>query len=210
MENEDTKVSPEEAAAEQEALAEAQEDELRTQLAEELGLSEDDDADKLDKLVAREMKNRKLLSTAVRQKIDWRTKATGGKPPAKKDSKETPLDAEAVRREAEAAAEARLEARDLEEMDYSDPIKEQIKKVAKLNGTSVRAAAKDPYIQSLIETESKQKAANEAADNGTRKGKTGIKIDLSKPLDPKNFDLSTEEGRKAWADAKAAKRQAAQ
>lgn len=208
MENEH-QVSPEEAAAEQEALADAQESELRTTLAEELGLSEDEDGDKLDKLVAREMKNRKLLSTAVRQKIDWRTKATGDKPPVKKvASKDGPLDAEAIRKEAEEATEAKLEQRDLDDMEYSDTVKSEIKKLARLQSMSVRKAAKDPYIQHLIAEEVKTAAVNEAANNGTRKGKSGVKIDVSKPLDVNDFDLSTEEGRKSWADAKEARRQA--
>ena len=207
MENDEFKVSPEEAAAEQEALTDAKEDDLRTTLAEELGLSVDEDGDKLDKLVAREMKNRKLLSTAIRQKIDLRTKLTGAKPAVKPGSK-VPLDEAAVRAEAESAVEARLEQRDLDDMEYSDAVKSEIKKVAKLQGISVRKAANDPYIQHVVEAEKKQQAINEAADNGTRKGKSGVKVDLSKPLDPKDFNLSTEEGRKAWADAKEAKRNA--
>lgn len=207
MDNEKHEVSPEEAAAEQESLAEAKEDEIRAELAEELGLSEDEDSDKLDKLVAREIKNRKLVSTAVRQKIDWRTKAIGSKPPAKNSSKEGQLDAEAIRQEAAAATKAELEQRDLDDMDYSDTIKTAIKNIAKLNNISVRKAEKDSYIQHLIGEEAKQAAINEAADNGNRK-KTSIKIDLSKPLNVKDFDLSTEEGRKAWNDAKEAKRQA--
>ncbi len=206
----ETQVTPEEATAEQAALAEAKEDEIRSELAEELGLSEDEDSDKLDKLVAREMKNRKLVSTAVRQKIDWRTKATGGKPAPKTTSKEGPLDAEAIRQEAAAATTAALEQRDLDDMDHSDAVKAAIKNIAKLNNVSIRKAEKDSYIQHLIVEESKQQAANEAAENGTRKGKSSIKIDISKPLNPKDFNLSTEEGRKAWNDAKAAKRQAAQ
>lgn len=204
----DTQVTAEEAAAEQESLAEAKEDEIRTELAEELGLSEDEDADKLDKLVAREMKNRKLVSTAVRQKIDWRTKAISGKQPDKKPSKEGPLDADAIRKEATAATEAKLEQRDLDDMEHSDTVKAEIKKVAKMQNISVRKAEKDSYIQHLIVEESKQAKINEAADYSTRKGKTGIKIDISKPLDPKDFDLSTEDGRKSWKEAKAAKRQA--
>lgn len=211
MDNDKVEVTPEEAAAEQESLAEAKEDEIRSELAEELGLSEDEDADKLDKLVAREMKNRKLVSTAVRQKIDWRTKATGGKPADKKiTSKEGTLDAEAIRKEAAEATTAALEQRDLDDMDHSDTVKAAIKNIAKLNNISIRKAEKDSYIQHLIAEESKVAKANEAADNGTRKGKSGVKIDLSKPLDPKDFDLSTEDGRKAWSEAKAAKRQAQQ
>lgn len=207
---EDDKLTPEQLAAEQEELAEAKVEDIREKLASDLGLSEEDNKDVLDKLVAREVDSRKRLSTAVRQKIDWRTKAMGSdgkqKETRKSSDKET-MDPDAIRKAAEEAAEARLEMRDLEEMDYSDSIKEQIKKVAKLNGSSVRAAAKDPYIQSLVEQAAKQAAANEAADNGSKRSRAGVRFDTSKPLNPADFDLHTEAGRKEWADAKAAKRQ---
>lgn len=203
-------VTQDELNAESEALADSKEDEIRTTLAEELGLSEDEDSEKLDKLVAREIEHRKTLSTAVRQKIDWRTKAQGdgkGKPAPKKEKIDL-SDPEAIRKEAEAAAEAKLEERDLSEMEYSDKVKEQIKKVAKLNGTSVRVAAKDPYIQSMVAEEAKQAAIDEAADNGSKNKKGSVKLDTSKPLNPADYDMSTEEGRKSWEDAKKAHRDA--
>lgn len=205
-------LSPEEHTAEQEALAEAKEDDVRAKVIADLGL-EDNDNNKsiIDKVVGREMEHRSTLSKAVKQKIDWRTKALGpdGKPkdPQKPDeSKVDPTDPEAIRKAAAEATRAEFEQRDLDEMDYSDEVKEQIKRVAKYNNSSIRAAAKDPYIQSLIENETKQRKADEAAENGSGKTRSGVQIDTSKPLDPKDFDLSTEEGRAEWEEAKKARR----
>lgn len=124
---------------------------------------------------------------------------------AKAKGKGETFDPETIRKEAEAAARATLEQRDLDELEYSDEIKDNIKQIAQLKGVSVRAASKDPYIAHLIAQEEATRRMNEAADNG---GKKGIKssYDPSRPLNPADFDLSTEEGRKAWEEAKAARR----
>jgi hypothetical protein len=205
-----TNLTPEEQNAEQEMLAEAKEDEIREKIVSELGLS-DDNSDLIDKLVQRELDNRKKLSTAVRQKIDWRTKASQTNPP-KQDSGKTDdknqqyMTPEEVQRAAEAATEARLEQRDLDEMDYPDEIKEEIKKFARQNNVSVRKAEQDQYIKYVIGEHQKQQRINEAADNGSRRRKTGITYDTSKPLNPQDFDFSTEEGRAEWEAAKTARR----
>lgn len=208
MEIDETQVSTEEANAEQEVLAEAKVEEVREKLSSELGLSEEDNKDLLDKLVTKELDSHKKLSTAVRQKIDWRTKATDGqstdKPPTK-TAKAVGVSLEDVSKAAEEAAEKKFAERDLNEMSHSDSIKEQIKKVSTLSNVSIRKAAEDPYIVSLIETEAKQAKIDEAADNGSAKGKSGVVIDTSKTLDAKDFDMSTEEGRTSWQEAKKAR-----
>lgn len=196
-----TDLTPEEHTAEQEILTEAKEDEIREKIIADLGLSDDND-ELVEKLVAREVDHRKRLSTAVRQKIDWRTKAAST---PKQPAKPGQFDPEAIRKEAEAATMATLERRDLEEMDYSDTVKEEITKFAKLNNVSVRTAAKDSYIQFVIEKEQKQQRINEAADNGSRRSRTSIQYDTTKPLEPKDFDMSSEEGRAEWQAAKAAR-----
>jgi hypothetical protein len=124
---------------------------------------------------------------------------------AKAKGKSESFDPETIRKEAEAAARATLEQRDLDEMEYSDSIKDSIKQIAQLKNISVRAAAKDPYIAHLKEQEEATRRMNEAADNG---GKKGVKssYDPSTPLNPDDFDFSTEEGRKAWEEAKEARR----
>ena len=206
----DENLTPEEQIAEKEILADTKEDEVRTKIITDLGLSEDDNAELIEKLTAREIEQRKKLSTAVRQKISWREQAKGassGKKDApKKDS--NVFDPDAIRKEAESAALRTLEQRDLDEMEYSDEVKAEIKKIATLNNVSVRKAAQDPYIKHVIAEAEKKAAIDEAASNGSKRGKTGVKIDVSKPLDPKDFDLHTEEGRKAWDEAKQARREA--
>lgn len=202
-------ISPDEHNAEQEALVEAKSDEVRQSIIQDLGLSENDNPDLVDKLVNREIEYRKKLSTAVRQKIDWRTKAQGAatEPKSKATSKSTEFDPEAIRQETAATVRQELEQRDLDEMPHPDNIKEEIKLLAKAKGVSVRVAEKDSYIQFKLEEHRKEERANEAASNGSPKGKTGIVVDTSKPLNAADFDFSTEEGRKAWQDAKKARRQ---
>lgn len=203
-------ISPDEHNAEQEALVEAQSDEVRRTIVADLGLSEEDNKELVDKLVNREIDYRKKLSTAVRQKIDWRTKAQGAnqeqKPATVTTTKKADFDPEQIRQETAATVRQELEQRDLDEMTHPDSIKEEIKKLAKAQGISVRVAEKDSYIQFKLEEYKKEERANEAANNGSPKGKTGILVDTSKPLDAKDFDFSTEEGRKAWQDAKKARR----
>ena len=65
-------VSPEELAAEQVALQESKEDEVRANIINEFGFDESVDADKIDRLVTKEMEFSKKLSSAIGQKIKVR------------------------------------------------------------------------------------------------------------------------------------------
>lgn len=197
-------ISPEEQNAEQEALEEAKEDEIREKVIADLDLAEDDEL--VEKLVAQEIQHRKKLSEAIGQKIKWREKANAA-PATKSEEKVTTGSPEDILKLAEERVRETLEQRDLDELSYSDEVKAEIKKVAKLSGSSVRQAAQDSYIKHLIEQEAQEQALKEAATNSTRKRGAKIVIDPTKPLDPAQFDLSTEEGREAWEEAKQAKRQ---
>lgn len=135
---------------------------------------------------------------------NYRIRAEKAEAKAKSAKGET-FDPETIRKEAEAAARATLEQRDLDELEHSDEVKESIKQIAQLKGVSVRSAAKDPYIAHLVAQEEATRRMNEAADNGGKKGMKSS-YDPSRPLDPNDFDLSTEEGRKSWEEAKAARR----
>lgn len=213
MDEENNNLSPEEQKAETDALAEAKVDEIRSGLISDLGLTEEDNKDQLDKLVNREMDHLKSLSTAVRQKIDWRTKANGttddkGTDDKKAKSDDKPLTADEIRKTAEEGAMATFQKRDLDDMDHSDTIKDEIKAIADRQNISIRKAEKDSYIQHMIGEETKQREIDESADNGSNRSKGGIKIDTSKPLDASDFALHTEEGRAEWAEAKEAKREA--
>ena len=186
--------TPEEATLEQEALSEVKEDELREKLAGELGIEADNPL--LDTLVQREIKQREMLSTAIGQKIKYRTIAKDGKPPKKEEPKpednKRPLTAEEI----EEKVRTQFEERDLGEMEVSDDIKAQIKSLARVKNISVRQAAKDPYIVHLVETEKAEQKSDDATITRTPKG-AKVVFDKAKP--PK-VDMSTAEGRKTWED----------
>lgn len=201
MDTNETVVTPDEAKAEEEALTEAKEDEVRAKVIADLGLSEDDNSELIDKVVEREIANRKKLSEAIGQKIKYRDAATKSKP-AQQEKKDTQsFDPEAIRKQAETAALATLEQRDLEEMEYPDEIKAEIKRVAQVQGVSVRKAEKDPYIQHRIAEAVADNRVNEAAVTRTPKS-TKAATD-AKP----DFDMSTEEGRKAFDEWKKSKKE---
>ena len=204
-------VSPEEQTAEEEATKEVQDEELRAKVAEDLGVDPEDEDQKelLDKIVAREKSHREKLSGAIKQKISWREKVqkASGKPKDKPEDgkgqdKETPNVDELVDRK----VDERLEARDLETLDLPDELKEEVKKLAKLKGISVRAASQDPYIKFKKDEMDREARITAATPKRSNKGSYTPSVDPSKPLNPADFDFNTEEGRKAWNDAKAARR----
>jgi len=200
MDEENVIVSPDEAKAEQEALAEAKADDVRAKIVAELGLT-DDDTNKsvIDKLVERDLSHKKKLSEAIGQKIKWRDQAKVAKP-AQPAKPETPVNADEIRKQAEATVKATLEQRDLDEMEYSDEIKAEIKRVAQIQGVSVRKAAQDPYIQQRIE---KAKSTERIIEAGTARSSKAIPLN-AKGL-PK-FEMSTPEGRKQYDEWKAARK----
>jgi len=204
MDIEDIKVSDEEIQEETEAQEAIEEGKIREAVVADLGIEDNDDnKDLIDKLVARETSHRTKLSKAVGQKIKYRELAGGKKPaPANQSKKTETVDPVKL-------VEEKFMQRDLDEMDHSDKVKDQIKRIAQLNDISIRKAEQDPYIQHLIAEEVRQKSVNDAAKNGKKNSKTGTVIDVSKPLDVSQFDLSTPEGRAEWEDAKKAKREAA-
>lgn len=73
MENE--KVSAEELAAEQAAVQLPKEEEVRAEVISEFGFDESVDGEKIDKLVAKQMESKKMLSKTIAQKIKHRKEA---------------------------------------------------------------------------------------------------------------------------------------
>ena len=199
-ENEKLELTPEEQIAEAEATKEVNEADLKTKVAEEMGLDPEIDSELLDKLVKREKEHREKLSGAIKQKIGWREKAK--KPPVKKDDEEkTDVD-----KLVDQKLNERLEARDLGDLSLpNDEIKEEVKQLAKLKGISVREAAKLPYILNRIEEVEKEKRILNASPKRTNKGTYTVNYDPSKPLNPEDFDFNTPEGVKAWREAKEAR-----
>lgn len=208
-ENKDLEVSPEEQKAEEEATKEVNEDELRDKLAEEMGVDPDEDSDLLDKLVEREKSHRERLSGAIKQKRSWREKAQK----TSENSKDNPEKGNTHKQEGpdiekllEQKLNERLEARELESLSLADELKTEIKDLAKLKGISIREAAQLPYIQSRKEEVEREERIKNASPKRSNKGSYMSSFDPSKPLNPDDYDFSTDEGRKAWSEAKAARR----
>lgn len=88
-----------------------------------------------------------------------------------------------------------FEKRDLEATDYSDGIKAEISKLAKMQGVSIKQASKDPYIQFQIEAYNKEQKTQDATISRTNKsgGRTTASFD-----EIPDVDMNTEEGRKEY------------
>ena len=206
--NNDDAISPEEEALEKEMREEVKEDELKESLAKEFELDPETDEEFLNKLVEREKSNRERLSGAIKQKINWREKfqkaseepkGTPGKDKKSEDG-EPDIDKLVDQKLAE-----RFEARELESLELTDELKEEVKELAKLKGISVREAAKLPYILSRIEEAEQEERIKKATPKRTQKGSFVPSYDPAKPLNPDDFDFDTEEGVKAWQEAKKAR-----
>lgn len=202
----DIVVSPDELKADEEIQKGVSEDELKGKVAEEFGLNPETDSEMIDKLVAKEKSNHEKLSNAIKQKITWREKAqTAFKKPengkGNDPNKETPDVGELV----DSKLKEILEARDLESLELSDDLKAETKLMAQLKGISVREAAKLPYILSRKEEAEREERIKNATPKRSGSGGYVSNIDPSKPLNPEDFDLSTEEGRKSWNEARAAR-----
>lgn len=193
--DENTKVSPEEQTAEQEALQEAKEEEIRAKVIEEFGFDPETDTEKIEKAVAKDMKYRADMSTAIRQKINWRTKATT-KPSEPPKREEPALDPAEI----DKRVDAKLEQRELDSLDYPDELKAEIQKVAHAQGISIRKAVADPYIAFKIDEHKKAVAADEASVSRTSRTSTKKTYSLDNPPD---VDMTTAEGQKEWEAWKA-------
>jgi hypothetical protein len=186
----------EELQEEEIALKDSKEEEIRSSIIEKYELNEDDNEDLIDKLTADILAQRKSFGKVVKQKRTYRElaqKAISGK-----DEKPQTLSKEEI----EKSLEEKFFNRDLEELDYSDNVKDAVKKICKVNNLSVKQAQKDPYIQYLIEQETDEKILDKSAISQKKNSIPG-KTD-AKPLNPDNYDFSTKEGRDKWeADKKA-------
>jgi len=208
MEQQNNTPSPEELQVEQESLAEVQDADLRSSVLDSLGLEADDNnEDLVNKLVEREKSSRQKLSSAIGAKIKYRTELEkfNQKPEQKKpEQSKTEFDADSIRKQTEQTVKAQFDEEYLEESEYSDELKAELRKVAKLNETTVRAATKDSYIQYLIEKETDGKRISEAAKNGggSAKSSKGNSGEMPDQFTDAAY-MATPEGQKAydeWAE----------
>jgi hypothetical protein len=184
-------LTPEAKEAEEKALKETPQEELRSQIIERYGLDEETQSEFIDTLVKDKIEEQKRFSTAIKQKISWREKAS-------KKPVETPKKDDAVP-QGNYVTKEELEQRDLDSLDISDELKPEIKKYATLNKVSIKEAMKSDYI-SFLKEKHELKAKNEEASIGN-KSVTQSKKDLSSKT-PSDFDRSTPEGRKEWEEWK--------
>lgn len=208
--NKDQKLelSPEEQKAEEEATKEVNDDELRSKLAEDLGINPEEQADLLNKMVEREKLNRQRLSGAIKQKITWREKAqkqlpnqTKGDARGGDTSQQPDLD-----KLVDQKLNERLDARELVSLGFSDDLQAEVKDLARLKGISVRDAAQLPYIQSRKAEAEKAARIVSATPKRSNNGKYTVSYDPAKPLDINDF--KTPDGKidtEAWKEAKAAR-----
>ena len=191
-------VSPEEAKAEQEALAEKKEEEIRANIISEFGFNEDDDAEKIDKLVEKETSHYKNLSQAIGQKIKYR-EALKNPPkspenPPKEPVKPVVPDEDFQKKVADTVNQT-LEQRDLESLEYPDELKSTIADLAKLKKVSVKKVLSEPYVQFKIEEHKKAQKTEEATIGRTTKTGTAQTYN---PDVPPDVDISTPEGVKVY------------
>jgi hypothetical protein len=190
-------VTPEEQNAEKEFTREVTDEELREKVVADFGLNPEENKDLIDKLVADKKANHEKLSSAIKQKINWRNKVTTEKKP---DNNGGSLKEEDISK----LVDQRMAERELESMSLSDDLKSEIKRVAKLENISIRDASKLPYMQFKIQEAEKEERIKNGTPKRTSAGGQTVLIDTSKSLNPEDF--KTADGNidiKAWNEAKA-------
>lgn len=187
----------EELQEEEKALVDSKEEEIRNSIIEKYGLDEDDNKDLIDQLSADILAQRKSFGKLVTQKRSLREKLLKLEP--KEDKKdETTKSPEEI----EKMLEEKFFNRDLEELEYSDSVKDAVKKICKVNNLTVKQGQKDPYIQYLIQQETDEKTLDKSAIS---QKKNGIPAKDFKPLDPSNYDFTKPEERERWEKDKKAR-----
>lgn len=161
----------EEKVLEQEALSVAKEEEVRAKIISDFGFDETVDAERIDKLVAYDMGNRKKLSTAINQKIKHRTEAetlrNTVKPPVTTDAKPVENKGNMSMKDALAIMEAKVHADDIAEVED----------FARYKGISIAEALKNSTIKTLLSEKAEQRNIAEATNTGT------ARRSVSKPSD---------------------------
>ena len=186
--------SEEELKSEEEALKDASHEEVRAQILERLGVERDEmDSDILDKLVDDKLAEKKNLSTAIRQKINYREKVKAQIPKEEQEKEDKPQSAET---EVEKLINQKFEQKNLESLDLSDELKKEVQDYAGLKGISIKEAFNSPYIQFRKEEVEKQERIDGASIGSKHRAQTSRDFSEVNPLD---IDTSTPEGKKEYA-----------
>jgi hypothetical protein len=197
MENiQDKGADLEEKQQEEELLKETPEDEVRQATIEKFGLNEEVDGELITKLVEDGLESRKKLSTAIKQKRSWRTKAQEAGIKPKSEEIPQPKGQEPISTNVESIIDKALDKRELDSLELSDELKKQVETYAKVQGVSVKKALSSDYVSFLREKEEKKERVENASLGTGRKGTA--KKDYS-DMKPEDFDLKTPEGKAEFA-----------
>lgn len=153
--NDENKVSTEELAAEQVAVQVPKEEDVRAEIITEFGFDETVDGERIDKLVAKQMESKKMLSKTIAQKIKHRNEAdelrkkltTTPTPKSEEKGNLSSKDIIAINR-------ANIHEDDLDEIvDY-----------AKYKKISIAEALKSSVITTLLNDKAEQRKTAEATN----------------------------------------------
>lgn len=173
-----------ELAAEQAALQAPKEEEVRADIISDFGFDESVDGDKIDKLVEKEMSHRKKLSSAIGQKIKFRTEAEKNKQPIPPPNTSTEK-GDLSSKEVYALMNAKVSEEDIDEVvEYArfkkitvgdalktSTVKTMLSEKAEMRNTAnaantspARRSNTQPKGEELLEAASKGKVPDEASD----------------------------------------------
>lgn len=180
-------------------------EEIREKVIDEFGVDPDENDDLVEKLVEREKQHKEQLGKAIQQKIKYRKKAKSQSQEDQDDQGDTRSNTnQGDTPDVEQLVEQKLQQRELENMDLPDKVKKEVKDLAQFKSISVREAANHDYIQDMKERIEREERATKATPKRNGKAKPAGKTDPSQAPDPANYDFDSEDGRKAWDQAKAA------
>jgi hypothetical protein len=182
------------------ASKDQKEEEVRQGIIDKYGLNPDENPELIEQLTKDRIEEMKRFGKVVTQKRNWREKASKTAEPPKPPEHTSTLTPEQIAQKAREEALATLEARDLEELNLPDDLKSEVQRIAKIQNVSIRKAVQDPYILAKKEAYEKKQKEEEAAisrKNNSGAARTSFSVDS-----PPQLDMSTEEGRKKWADYK--------
>lgn len=191
--------TPEAIAAEETALKEATQEEVKKELIDKYQLDETENEDLINTLVTEKLDERKRLSTAIKQKRNWRDKATT-KEPEKKEEKKVDFDPSKMDEIIAQKVNEQLDKGVLEKESLSDELKDEVKGYAKLKNISLSKALESEYIKFQL-SQAEKKAREEGASISPKANKHQSSRDFSQ-ASPADFDVSTEEGQKQYAEYK--------
>ncbi len=193
-------LDPQEVKLEEDDLNTPDEGDLRQETMEKYGLNELDHSELIESIVKDKLEDKKKISTAIRQKRSWREKALAPKEQKPEEKPQPvqqpqPLNEDLILQK----VDEKLAQRELDSLELDDSLKQDVKNYALLNNVSLRDSLKSSYIQ-FRKNEIEEKQRIEEASIGS-KHRTMAKKDFS-DMSAKDFDMSTKEGRDAFAEYK--------